>query len=333
MAWAYVISSFDRRLFKRCRRAWDLGSPSRQNYEPLKPLKVFDFEVAIREALAVYYFPGMWEWNREIVRPLALEGFLRSMREQRDHFEGRAKLSAAEERGWGELVELGQSMLKRYFDWAGTVDLFSPIRVETVFDVNIPDHSQPGRDLMVAEGVPIRYRGRIELLAMDGSGAYWIVEHRVVREMSDNINRLLLDEQTVSYCWAWEKFFIGMKIAGIIYNELLAGDERQSDDLFRRTQVPVSRARLQNIGRQLELEALEIANPDIRVYPNPSGENCSNCAFVEPCIAMSNGSGVSLILETSYRKKGDEEVARGRIGASTWSVDRGAIPPSISRRD
>jgi len=42
MTWAYIISSADRQLFKRCRRAWDLGSQLRQNYEPLKPATVFD---------------------------------------------------------------------------------------------------------------------------------------------------------------------------------------------------------------------------------------------------------------------------------------------------
>jgi hypothetical protein len=62
---------------------------------------------------------------------------------------------------------------------------------------------------MVSEGVPIRYRGRIELLALDGHDAYWLVQHRVVPEMSEDVNYLLLDEQGVSYCWAWEKVSSG----------------------------------------------------------------------------------------------------------------------------
>jgi hypothetical protein len=128
MAWAYIIESSDRRLFKRCRRAWDLSSALRQNYEPVKPANVFDFDRAIREALAVYYFPGRWEWDRGIVRPLALEGFLKSMRGQRDRYVQHQKLSDAEEREWDEHLELGVTMLKRYFEWATTVDSFSPIR-------------------------------------------------------------------------------------------------------------------------------------------------------------------------------------------------------------
>ena len=49
-------------------------------------LRVFDFDRAIHDALAVYYFPGMWEWNREIVLPLAIDGFLKSMQKQRDRY-------------------------------------------------------------------------------------------------------------------------------------------------------------------------------------------------------------------------------------------------------
>jgi hypothetical protein len=70
MAWAYVIRSSDRATFKQCRRAWDLGSRSRQNYELAQPARAFDFDQAMRDALALYYFPGMWAWNREIVVPM-----------------------------------------------------------------------------------------------------------------------------------------------------------------------------------------------------------------------------------------------------------------------
>ncbi|HKP84749.1 MAG TPA: hypothetical protein VJZ26_01555, partial [Blastocatellia bacterium] len=220
MAWACIIRSSDRELFKRCRRAWDFSSRSRQNYEPVKPERVFDFDRAIRDALAVYYFPGMWEWNREIVLPLALEGFFKSMRNQREKYVELSKPSAEDERDWNYHIELGEAMLERYFKLAPTIDRFSPIRVETEFEVNIPDPLQPGEDLVAQEGVPLRYRGRINLLVVDGNDAYWLVKHKIVGDEWDDLDRMLLDQQSVSYCWAWENFFIGMKIAGTIYNEI-----------------------------------------------------------------------------------------------------------------
>src|SRR6478672_3478666 len=211
MAWAYVIRSSDRKMFKCCRRAWDLGSRSRQNYEPLQPTQAFDFDKAMHEALALYYFPGMWEWNREVVIPMVLEGFIRSMQEQRDRCLRRRALSAEEEQAWNEHLEIGESILVHYSEWAPATDRFEPIRVAPDFEVNIPDPTLPGQDL-VAPGstpvVPIRYRGRFDALAMDGHDAYWIIEHRIGEAFAD-LDLLLLDEQSVTACWAWQIFCTG----------------------------------------------------------------------------------------------------------------------------
>ena len=356
MAWAYIINSSDRRSFKRCRRAWDLGSRARQNYEPIKPTRVFDFARAICDALAVYYFPGMWEWNREIVLPLAVEGFFLSMQRQRGGYEQQQKLSAEGERDWNEHLELGELMLSRYFEWAAIMDHFSPIRVETEFEVNIPDPFQPGQDLAAQEGVPIRYRGRINLLVVDAHDAYWLVKHQVSDEQWNELDDMILDEQGVSYCWAWENFFLGMKIAGTIYNELRKTPSRQAgqagpivntaaqadrqprpaikqdgNSFFRRTQIPRGRKELKTFGRQMALEAQDQADPEVRIYPNPSPENCGACAYLSPCMAMNEGASASAILETFYRKRGDG-TEEGRIGGTTWTVDRGAMPPYFGRR-
>jgi hypothetical protein len=57
---AYRFTPADRGAFKRCRRQWDLGARERQNWEPARPAAVPDLDLAVRDALAVYYFPGMW---------------------------------------------------------------------------------------------------------------------------------------------------------------------------------------------------------------------------------------------------------------------------------
>ena len=352
MAWAYLIRSSDRDLFKRCRRAWDFGSSARQNLELIRPAGVFDFDRAIRDALAVYYFPGMWEWNREVVLPLAIDGFLKSMQKQQDRYVEHQKLTVEQEQDYGRHLELGAELLNRYFQWAPAVDRFSPIRVEAQFEVNIPDPFNPGQDLVAPEGIPIRYKGRIDLLAVDGSDAYWLVKHRVVEKKWSDIDQLLLDQQSVSYCWAWENFFLGMKIAGVIYNEIrrdvsgktgmptdtsraVASAEpeqvikRRGNEFFRRTRIPRSRKEIKNIGKQLALEILDMTDPGARLYPNPSRENCAACDYVAPCIAMNESASVSAILETSYRTRDERAAEEGRIGGGTWSVDRGAMPPNF----
>ena len=378
MAWAYVIRSSDRKMFKCCRRAWDLGSRSRQNYEPVQPTQAFDFDKAMHEALALYYFPGMWEWNREVVIPMVLEGFIRSMQEQRDRCLKRRALSAEEEQAWNEHLEIGESILVHYSEWAPATDRFEPIRVAPDFEVNIPDPTLPGQDL-VAPGstpvVPIRYRGRFDALAMDGHDAYWIIEHRIGEAFAD-LDLLLLDEQSVAACWAWQIFCPGMRIAGVIYNELrkavpvrlgatalparsvltqqgalkrrtppaqLRGlyrkavqepekrIEQQGNEFFRRTQIARSQNELESAGRQIALEVFEIADPQLRLYPNPVWENCSRCDYRQPCKAMYEGTDAAAILATSYRKRSDDEFEPGRLGGSTWSMDRGAIPPKFEK--
>ena len=83
----FIIRPWERHLFLGCRRAWDFAAHERQAYEAASPTAVLDLERAVKDALAVYYFPGMWDWSRAIVAPLATEGFLKAIRTQRTAYE------------------------------------------------------------------------------------------------------------------------------------------------------------------------------------------------------------------------------------------------------
>ena len=122
---AYRFTPADRAAFKRCRRQWDFGARERQNLEPVEAVAGPDLELAVRDALAVYYFPGMWDWPRSVVLPLVLQGLARSI--------GRQPGPGA------DALAAGEALLRRYFDWAPGVDRFSPIQVECSFEVNLPD--------------------------------------------------------------------------------------------------------------------------------------------------------------------------------------------------
>src|SRR5581483_968703 len=146
---------------RQCRRAWDLGARERQNHKPIEPAQVFSFSEAIHDALDVYYFPGMWEWNREIVRPLAVAGFEKSMRRQRNTYTQTRELSAEQVEDWDRHLELGTGLLWRYFDWARDLDRFTPIGVASQFDISLPDPADPNRGLITHDGRPLQYRVRI----------------------------------------------------------------------------------------------------------------------------------------------------------------------------
>src|SRR2546423_2785109 len=139
-----IIRAYERTAFKRCRRAWDFGSRSRQNYEPLVPAKAFDLEQAVHDALALWYFPGMWEWDRTLVRGFALEGFHKSMRRQLDAYAAVADVSEAQDEEWQAQVGAGVRLLERYFVWAPPVDAFPPGRVGADFPANVPAPAEVG---------------------------------------------------------------------------------------------------------------------------------------------------------------------------------------------
>jgi hypothetical protein len=348
-----VITSSDRQAFKRCRRAWDLGSRLRQNWEPVALPAGADPGEAVRAALAVWYFPGMWEWDRAIVRPLALEAFHR--------------VAAAWPTGSDDVVAQGDQLLARYFEWAPSVDRFTPVRVETDFQVSIPDPADPVHDLAGADGAAVHFAGRVELLVVDQFDAYWLVEHRVGDRWADD-DELVLDEVGATFCWAWARFFIGMEVAGVIYNELRSDVEladasvppsppgpdsvvavghrrmyvrsdhaavpeitREGNDVFRRTRVSRGAVELERVRRNLGLEARDMTSAGLSVYPAPSWDVCSECLYRPPCMALNTGRDAGSVLDASYRPRPPAEVAEGRLGGVTWSIGRGAAPPKFGR--
>jgi hypothetical protein len=317
---AVVITPSDRLAFKRCRRAWDFGSRLRQGWEPAGEPATADLGAAVRAALAVWYFPGMWEWGRAIVRPLAFEAYRRVVA------------------GWPDgddaLAERGERLLERYFEWAPAVDLFTPVRVETDFDVTIPDPADPRHDLAASDGSAVHFSERVELVVADPFNAYWLVTH-LVGDRWAHPDALALDERGAACSWAWGRCFLGMDVTGVIYNELRTDTDLEADDVaettFRRTQVHRDIVELERARYTLGTEARAMTAPDVATYPTPSWDVCSSCAYRPPCIALNTGADAALVLAGSYRRRPPVEEPEGRLGGVTWSMGRGAAPPKFGR--
>ena len=67
--------------------------------------------------------------------------------------------------------------------------------------------------------------------------------------------------------------------------------------------------------------------PGLPLYPTPTPEHCAACDFRAPCLAMNEGGDADAILKTNYRVRLPEAPEEGRLGAVTWSMNRGAAPP------
>jgi hypothetical protein len=214
-----VLTAEDRALFKRCRRAWDLGASGRRNLEPMVTFEPLDVDRAIRDALAVYYFPGMWDWSRAVVIPLVAQALDKALAAQRD------RLGAEVPRGFDIRADAARQLLRAYVEWSPTIERLAPVLVEVDYAADLPDPEGAGDGLFTSSGRPVSYRGRLDLLAIDENDAYWIVRHHVVDEWTP-LDTLLRDEVVVAACWAWAEYYIGMEIAGTIHNEMRLPNRR-----------------------------------------------------------------------------------------------------------
>ncbi len=335
----YRVSAQERAAFKRCRRQWDFGSVQRQNLQAVDAPPP-GLDRAVRDALAVYYYPGMWDWPSEIVLPLVGKAFMRTMATAPPTPQRAAEL------------DLGTELLELYFAWAPSLDDFGPLKIETDVESLVPDIREPDRGLLTDDGRRVLYTERIALLAVDATDECWVVMHRVVPAWQD-LESLLLDESAVAACWAWEQTYLGMEIAGTIHNEIVrstanvvrpesptsrtgrpgrggysqnepsgggrsipqlqrpdrlenrsvtgARVEQETAGGLRRTRIRRTRAEIESTGGQLGAELLEMLDPDLVAYPTPSPAHCPQCAFVAPCLTMTEGADPALDVVSRFR--------------------------------
>jgi hypothetical protein len=284
-----AITATERAAFKRCRRAWDLGARPRRGLEPVTATEATGppAEHPALHALAVHYFPGMWAWDRTIVRPLVLQAA-------------------------GDAAEL----VERYVDWATGVDDFEPLRVEFDYDARVPNLTGDG-DLAAPDGRAVHYQGRAHALVVDDDRSHWLLAHRIGPWTDPAV--LQLDEEAVTAAWAWERTFLDARIHGVLYNELTL------DGRFRRTRLRLTEGAIAQAGRQLAQEAADMVDPALAVYPTPA-PSCASCPFLAPCLVMQDGHDAEGRLARDFRPRPAEEPQEGRLGGASWSMGRGAMP-------
>ena len=351
----YRITAAERTRFKRCRRQWDFASPHRRNLrssgvvEPALP-------AALKDALAVYYYPGTWDWQHEVTQPLVHKALERSLGDA----------------GATKSLNQGAALLDCYDAWAHAVDDFAPVKINLDVEALVPDPDDLECGLLVHDGSPVIYPCRIDLVAVDAADEYWLVCHQIVDEWQD-VDRWDRDEQAVAACWAFEHDYIGVQVAGTIHNEVRIdgplefppagyamrraskavaqheasgggrsvpqhqrvsaqasrGDatkrtEQRTAGLLRRTRIRRSRHEITSVGALIAAEAVDMTGwPTI--YPTFAG-HCRDCEFRAPCSAISAGSDEEPLLQADFRRVPDE-VSKPRLGQSTWGFGRGAAPP------
>ncbi|MGH3543508.1 MAG: hypothetical protein ACRDTO_14295 [Mycobacterium sp.] len=353
----YRITADERTRFKRCRRQWDFASPHRRNLQPAGSVQPA-LAAALKDALAVYYYPGTWDWQHEVTQPLVHKELERSLADA----------------GAAGVLSQGAALLDCYDAWASTVDDFAPVKINVDVQAIVPDPEDPERGLLVHDGSPVIYSCLIDLVAADAADEYWLVRHQAVDGWQD-FETLVRDEEAVAACWAFEQDYIGVEVTGTIHNELRIDGpldfppsarkatggmmprtvgqnepsgggrstpqhrrvsaqasrpdvtertEQRTAGVLRRTRIRRSRHEIAAVGVLIAAEVADMTSwPTI--YPTP-GAHCRDCEFNAPCLVLTEGTDPEPVLADNFRQRPDVRPKR-KLGQSSWLGRGGPLLP------
>jgi len=349
----YRITEDDRVRFKRCRRQWDFASSHRRGLEPVSAVDRV-LPAALKDALAVYYYPGTWDWQPEMRQSLVHKAVVRAL----------------DDADAPEALPTAMALVDAYDAWASTIDDFAPVKIGYDVQGLVPDPRDPGRGLTTPDGSPVIYTCRIDLLAVDAGDEYWVVRHQILDEWQE-LEPLIGDEATLASCWAWEQEYLGMEISGTIHNQVrttgaldhpiadaparsrvhqseasgggraipqhrrLSARTSRSDEsghieqstagFVRRTRIRRSRAEIAAVGALIGAEAVQMGG-EPAIYPTFAA-HCQACEFLGPCQAIVQGTDPEPLLAAKFRLRPADDQRKPRLGQATWGFGRGAAPP------
>lgn len=229
----HSVHNSERMSYRGCLRRWDWVF--NQGYYPLTTAPPLEFGKSYHVAMEKYYNPSTWwmtkadEETRTTHQLAAIGSYTRSTREQ---LVAALRMAEGPQREdelraeYQERIDLGTGMLKYYFSLAPQLDNFTPVKTEVGFEIPLinPDTEEPlwcrCPDCLKFDpdnGRPVTYGGRIDMLAEDPEGDYWIFDWKTAASIPDRNDFLETDDQITGYCCAFRK--LGIPVKGFIYHE------------------------------------------------------------------------------------------------------------------
>ena len=351
----FRIDPEQRARFKRCRRQWDFAS--RRGLEPVDAAGPA-LPTALKDGLAVYYYPGTWDWQHDLKQSLVHKAVERSLNDA----------------GAGALIEAASALLDCYDAWASTIDDFAPVKIDHDVTGLLTDPEETERGLLTPNGSGVVYACRVDLLAVDAADDYWVVRHQIVDDWQDQ-DALVRDEEAIAACWTWEQDYVGMEIVGTIHNEVrmdgpleLPAPEAAAGRTARRVAQNEGSGGGRSIPQHQRVSARGVAGRRRKAsrparrgadtpHPHPSppaGDRGHGQAIGRakrstwpssprsiraprrivrransppPCLALFAGGDPEPILEAQFRQRPVSAQPRPRLGQATWGFGRGAAPP------
>lgn len=88
-----------------------------------------------------------------------------------------------------------------------------------------------------------------------------------------------------------------------LYDDFLAYLKEAGERFHGRYQIFKTDAELEEIERALFMEAAEMTNPDLMIYPSPGRFSCGFCAFRQPCLEKFRQGDYEYMLDTMYDRR------------------------------
>lgn len=92
-------------------------------------------------------------------------------------------------------------------------------------------------------------------------------------------------------------------LASGAYDEFLEHLKENGPQFFSRKQVHRNETELQNAGRNIYLEAVEMTRQDLPLYPSPGRFGCNFCAYRQPCLSANQGEDVQYLFDSQFEKR------------------------------
>jgi hypothetical protein len=77
----------------------------------------------------------------------------------------------------------------------------------------------------------------------------------------------------------------------------------EGPNFYGRYQIHKTDEELEELERELFLEASDMIDPKIRIYRNSGRFNCGFCAFRQPCLEKSGQGDFQYLLDTMYDRR------------------------------
>ena len=316
---------------------------------PLNSHELSSLAAAFRDALAVYYYPGTWDWQHELKQSLVHKAMRRSL----------------EDAGAVEEFERGTTLVDCYDAWAATVDDFAPVKIQHDVTALVPrpDRSREGtadpgrlggdlrlprrpvgsrrgrrvlgdaapdrRRLALRGGVGARRGGHRGLLGV-GAGLHrhgdrghhpqrnsyrrrrWTSRRRIAATGRAQTGGPARTER-------WRPVDPAARAGNGSARLGPPGDriEQRTAGMLRRTRIRRSRDEIAAVGSLIAAEAIEMTGAPA-IYPSP-GPHCLACDFRSPCLSMFEGVDPEPLLALHFRRRS----GRVRAQAATGSGDMG----------